>query len=76
MSGYFFFLLALFFYLGLALFKPASGHNDIISGLFLFVFYGVGLISSLMVSCLFIFQKFEVPRHQLCNSKTPRVLRC
>lgn len=74
MSGFFFFLLTLFFYLGLALFKPTSGQNDIISGLFLFVFYGVGLISSLIVSCLFIFQKFEVLRHQLCILKIPHAL--
>ena len=74
MSGYFFFLLTLFFYLSMALFKPRSGQNEIISGLLLFVFYGVGLLRILIVSCLFIFQKFEVPRHQLCISKIPHAL--
>ncbi len=50
MSGYFFLIITFLFYLSMTLFKPAAGHNDIISGLLLFIFYGVGLVSSLIVT--------------------------
>jgi len=50
MAGHFYFLLTLLFYLSLMFFKPSSGHNDILSGFFVFGFYGIGFISSLMLT--------------------------
>ncbi|MFM9951121.1 MAG: hypothetical protein ACKV1O_24515 [Saprospiraceae bacterium] len=50
MTGYIFLVLTFLFYVCLIFLKPTAGHNDIISGLLLFVFYGIGFISSLMLT--------------------------
>jgi len=50
MAGYIFLVLTLLFYICLIFIKPSAGHNDIISGFLLLAFYGIGFISSGMLT--------------------------
>ena len=50
MTGYIFFVLTILFYICLIFYRPSAGQNDIISGFLVFAFYGIGFISSVILT--------------------------
>lgn len=50
MTGYIFLGLTVIFYIILIFFKPNAGQNDIVTGCLLLAFYGLGFVSSAMLT--------------------------